>query len=1770
MKKLASNRMLAFFLACIIVVTTCMTVSISAVWDYDDPGTGMPDPEDSAEGLPYPEEYQSNPDLVPDETNAVVKYSFSYVPTVLDYEKNGTITTAKAGDVVWLNIAVKNVNLDDAPYGLSAFEGHVTFDVEKLSLFNYNTSILGGDNAWLKYFTKITPSANMFRGCAPYIDWAPYWTPSKPAPEYQDDEIRGYGLHWGIAIENVRRGQYAVTEDDSFVICMPIKLNDDLVEGEEYTFTIPYPRYEQLAATYVHSGDTMGVYARGGAYTIKVVNHADVAENVATGATYTPTNGDGSAVESTGALNDLKYPLTEKADYEVFADGANVDMTFTAPADVESVTVTFNDTADADLPTGVEVYGVKADGTSVLLGTAATGVAYYEGIVDTQYYDNYLSDEENLVINAANAYHYTISGFTVDSYEGIKVVATGNAVAIGEIEVEGEFTKYSVTAQNGTIENPSDSGKYEAGTVLNLKADDVAGKDFVGWTVTDNGTGVFADATATETTFTVGTSDATVVANYVDKKYALTVNNGTGSGEYVAGANVEIVADNPPAGKYFSHWEVTSGNAVIADANASTTTVTTADGSSVITAVFSDNVVLTVIYGEGSTQCIPGTVCNISATVPTGYKFYKWELVSGNAAIANTTAQNTSVTLNGSATVKAHFIPLHKEVPDNLAPNANISIEKGSLSIGNSSYVNDQLYPLTTASKWALLSASNNSIVMVYALDDLYTVDSLTFNFGTDASISTPGSIKIYGSSTANEADRQLLADISGLTVADWTELTVEEYPEYKTNFYTYTADIEYPIPCRYVVVEFPSSKMHVIGETEIYGELSTFIVEVAGGSIDNESADGTYLPGTVLDLVPDEAPEGQIFAGWSYCGVGTLDSANNQFTVGEGDASISAIFVDIHKPVPDNLAPSSDFKVVTGTTADNIGDLSGNGWYTGGYMNDQLYPLTGGAKWVVVDTVNNKVVVTAKLNGAYDISKLCLTLGFDEIDLTKIPPIEMRVYGMNADQTSGGTLIASLFDASNKGYVKHEFDQQVDLHTVSAIYELEVDPANVDSYQYIRFEFNCAPMFDKRMSIGEIEIYGSKSQFQVNVINGTQTPETLDNLYYPGDVIEITADDITDKTFIGWTVENENGTITSTTDKTTTFTVGIGSNNITANYKDTPYALTVVNGTGSGDYAKGTSVAISADSNADPEMVFDKWVVTEGSAQIVDATSADTTVVTNGVATVEATYKERVYKLTVESGSGSGDYVKNHVVDINANTPPADMKFDHWEIVSGSGNFADASNSATKFTTTNEATTIRPVYVDILYKVTVEGGEVVQPDENGYKVGTTITLKADVPEHKEFVRWEIVSGNGTFENATDAGSKFTTGSGDTAIKAVYKNASYTLTVENGTGSGTYEYESVVDVDATIPEGYEFSSWVVEGDVEIASTTSASTKVTIKGNGKVTATFTEKEYTVDVVNGSIDNEKDTYKKGDVINISADEPAENKKFKGWVIVEGNGTIEDPSSPDTKFTVGTENTVIRAEYEDILYTLTVENGSGSGEYAIDTVVDISANVPDGYVFVAWVADDGAVVENATSASTKVTVKGDAKVTATFAEKEYTVGVVNGTVDADDLADTYKSGTVITIVADEAEANKHFIGWEIVSGTATLADSTSATTTLTVGDSNVIVRANYADDLYKLTIENGTGSGISADGNKVGTVITITASAPSKGLVFDKWVVVSGNGTFADETNANTTFTLGNADTVINATFREGSTTETGDRGLALYGVLALVTAIGAAVAVKKKQK
>ena len=157
-------------------------------------------------------------------------------------------------------------------------------------------------------------------------------------------------------------------------------------------------------------------------------------------------------------------------------------------------------------------------------------------------------------------------------------------------------------------------------------------------------------------------------------------------------------------------------------------------------------------------------------------------------------------------------------------------------------------------------------------------------------------------------------------------------------------------------------------------------------------------------------------------------------------------------------------------------------------------------------------------------------------------------------------------------------------------------------------------------------------------------------------------------------------------------------------------------------------------------------------------------------------------------------------------------------------------------------------------YAVTVTGGTAT------VAAGTTITramegvevtVTAQAPDGKHFVKWVVKAGGVTLANATSATTTFIMPANDVTIEAeIAENPveSYTLTVIKGTASvaaGTpitdkIEQNTVVTVKADAPEtGKVFDKWVVlEGNVTLADATKATTTFTMPASAvKIEATY---------------------------------------------------------------------------------------------------------------------------------------------------------------------------------------------------------------------------------------------------------------------------------------------------------------------------------------------
>ncbi len=98
-------------------------------------------------------------------------------------------------------------------------------------------------------------------------------------------------------------------------------------------------------------------------------------------------------------------------------------------------------------------------------------------------------------------------------------------------------------------------------------------------------------------------------------------------------------------------------------------------------------------------------------------------------------------------------------------------------------------------------------------------------------------------------------------------------------------------------------------------------------------------------------------------------------------------------------------------------------------------------------------------------------------------------------------------------------------------------------------------------------------------------------------------------------------------------------------------------------------------------------------------------------------------------------------------------------------------------------------------------------------------------------------------------------------------------------------------------------------------------------------------------------------------------------------------------------------------------------------------------------------------------------------------------------------YDSCTV-TIKADIPEG-KDFVKWEVVSGSVKLADETSATTTFTMPEEEVVVTATFKDSTYSVTYNtNGHGTAPAAQSITYGNKATKPSDLTADGFTFDGW--------------------------------------------------------------------
>lgn len=342
---------------------------------------------------------------------------------------------------------------------------------------------------------------------------------------------------------------------------------------------------------------------------------------------------------------------------------------------------------------------------------------------------------------------------------------------------------------------------------------------------------------------------------------------------------------------------------------------------------------------------------------------------------------------------------------------------------------------------------------------------------------------------------------------------------------------------------------------------------------------------------------------------------------------------------------------------------------------------------------------------------------------------------------------------------------------------------------------------------------------------------------------------------------------------------------------------------------------------------------------------------------------------------------------------------------------------------------------------------------------------------------------------------------------------------------GTYTLEV-----GEIPDRYVFDHWKAEGDAEIKDVTSPTTEVTVLGECKIILVLKEKPveekyvitFYIKDVNGNpitdasiIFNDKEC-RYGETIEVikgeyslKAGEIPEGYDFEIWVS-EGNIIIMKPRDRETRVTVngnGTITMVLSKKVEKETYILAflirddvgrpVENASiifnGETYYNGDKVSIQQGNytisvgeIPDNYIFSHWEISGDIEIENSSSQTTTITVRGNGeitlvlkrKTTETFTIKFYIKDINGNSIseatiifDDDEYRDgeeTRKAEGEYQLSIGEIPEGYQFKQW-IASGMITITNiNSSETTAIVKGDGAITLVLEKPVEVKRYTVE------------------------------------------------------------------------------------------------------
>lgn len=575
----------------------------------------------------------------------------------------------------------------------------------------------------------------------------------------------------------------------------------------------------------------------------------------------------------------------------------------------------------------------------------------------------------------------------------------------------------------------------------------------------------------------------------------------------------------------------------------------------------------------------------------------------------------------------------------------------------------------------------------------------------------------------------------------------------------------------------------------------------------------------------------------------------------------------------------------------------------------------------------------------------------------------------------------------------------------------------------------------------------------------------------------------------------------------------------------------------GSGTYDYGSKVTLTA--SAATGYTFMGWFNTSGTS-VGTSTTYTINSVTAAV-TVYARFQKNWYTVTYTRGTGVNSLSKTservaYNGTVTSETAVASTGYNSptWTKSLGTGSLSVSAGKATLSAIQSNCTLVASATINsytISYKKNANIASISKTSET-VNYGGTATCTATLPANTAQYTYSF---GGWYEGSTRVGTALAlsvaniTAARTFEARGVATVNKYTLTVVNGSGSGTYNYGTKVTITASTIEGKTFSKWS-------DGVTTASREVTVTANATYTAEYTTNTYTVTYVKGTgiatISKTSETVSWGANATGCTATVTTGYTFDGWY----NGGTRVSTSLTYAPTNVKSNLTLTAKATINKYTVTASpyfrNTDGTGNYTSGTTggtvsgggsvnyggsTTVTATPAAGYKFDGWYsagATGGSLLSSSASYAIS-NVTASKTVYARFTKKYYTITYAKSDYVAS-LSKTSErvahganaTGCTMTVMSTTAQYSYAVDGW--YSGATKKTSNATYAPTAVTADATYTAKGTRTLRSYTVTYNKGsyissvsrTSESVSYGSNAAGSTATVMANTAQYSYAFDGW--------------------------------------------------------------------